>query len=79
MILDRFQLTDRVAIVTAAGRGIGAGIAQAFAEAGADVVIGSRTESQLQEVAEAVAKTGRRAVVVPGDVSEREGAASTAI
>ena len=73
MILDRFQLTDRVAIVTAAGRGIGAGIAQAFAEAGADVVIGSRTESQLQEVAEAVAKTGRRAVVVPGDVSEREG------
>ena len=73
MILDRFQLTDRVAIVTAAGRGIGAGIAQAFAEAGADVVIGSRTESQLQEVAEAVTKTGRRAVVVPGDVSEREG------
>ncbi|MBW2400948.1 MAG: SDR family NAD(P)-dependent oxidoreductase, partial [Deltaproteobacteria bacterium] len=73
MILDRFQLTDRVAIVTAAGRGIGAGIAQAFAEAGADVVIGSRTESQLQEVADAVARTGRRAVVVPGDVSEREG------
>ncbi len=73
MILDQFLLTDRVAIITAAGRGIGAGIAQAYAEAGADVVIGSRTESQLQEVASAVAKTGRRAVVVPGDVSERAG------
>jgi len=73
MILDRFLLTDRVAIITAAGRGIGAGIAQAYAEAGADVVIGSRTESQLQEVASAVAKVGRRAVVVPGDVSERAG------
>jgi len=73
MILDRFQLTDRVAIVTAAGRGIGAGIAQAFAEAGADVVIGSRTESQLQEVADAVTRAGRRAVVVPGDVNERAG------
>jgi len=73
MIFDRFKLTDRVAIVTAAGRGIGAGIAHAFAEAGADVVIGSRTESQLREVADAVAKTGRRAVVVPGDVSERDG------
>ncbi len=51
MILDRFQLTDRVAIVTAAGRGIGAAIAKAFAEVGADVVIGARTESQLGEVA----------------------------
>ena len=51
MILDLFQLTDRVAIVTAAGRGIGAAIAKAFAEVGADVVIGARTESQLGEVA----------------------------
>jgi len=73
VILDRFHLTDRVAIVTAAGRGIGAAIAQAFAEAGADVVIGSRTESQLQEVADVVARAGRRAVVVPGDVKERAG------
>lgn len=73
MILDLFQLEGRVAVVTAAGRGIGAGIAKAFAEVGADVVIGARTESQLEEVAEQVRKAGRKAVVVPGDLSGRDG------
>jgi 7-alpha-hydroxysteroid dehydrogenase len=72
MILDMFQLKDRVAIITGAGRGIGAGIATAFAEVGADLVIGSRTESQLVEVADAIKKIGRRAAVVPGDLSTRK-------
>jgi 7-alpha-hydroxysteroid dehydrogenase len=69
-ILDRFRLTDQVAVVTGAGRGIGAATAIALAEAGADVVIAARTESQLHEVAEAVADAGRRAHVVPGDLSD---------
>jgi 7-alpha-hydroxysteroid dehydrogenase len=73
MILDLFQLTDRVAIVTGAGRGIGAAIAHAFAEVGADVVIGSRTEAQLREVAAGVSALGRRAEVVPGDLGNRAG------
>jgi len=73
MILDRFQLTDRVAIVTAAGRGIGAAIAKAFAEVGANVVIGARTESQLGEVAAEVRALGRRAEMVPGDLGSRAG------
>jgi len=73
MILDRFQLTDRVAIVTAAGRGIGAAIAKAFAEVGADVVIGARTESQLAEVAADVRALGRRAAMLPGDLGNRAG------
>jgi 7-alpha-hydroxysteroid dehydrogenase len=73
MILDRFRLDGRVAVVTAAGRGIGAGIARAFAEVGADVAIGSRTQEQLEEVADSVRRAGRRAVVVPGDLSRREG------
>lgn len=70
MLLDRFSLTDRVAIVTGAGRGIGAGCALAFAEAGADVVIAARTKEQLEDVANQVADRGRRALGVPCDVSD---------
>jgi 7-alpha-hydroxysteroid dehydrogenase len=73
MILDLFQLANRVAIVTGAGRGIGAAIAQAFAEVGADVVIGARTEAQLDEVAAGVRALGRRAAVVSGDLASRAG------
>ncbi|MGH2662337.1 MAG: SDR family oxidoreductase [Actinomycetota bacterium] len=78
MILDRFQLTDRVAVITGAGRGIGAAIAIALAEAGADVVISSRTEEQLKEVANRVEEVGRRAVVVPADLSDLDAVAGLA-
>ena len=69
-VADAFTLTDRAAIVTGAGRGIGAAIATTFAEAGADVVIAARTQSQLDEVAAAVAAAGRRAVTVAFDVND---------
>jgi 7-alpha-hydroxysteroid dehydrogenase len=72
VIQDLFRLDGKVAVVTAAGRGIGARIATAFAEVGADVVIGARTEEQLREVADQVEALGRRAIVVPGDLSTRE-------
>jgi 7-alpha-hydroxysteroid dehydrogenase len=78
MILDRFKLTDQVAVVTGAGRGIGAATAVALAEAGADVVIASRTETQLKEVAARVADAGRRAHVVPADLSSPDAAAALA-
>jgi len=77
-ILDRFALTDHVAVVTGAGRGIGAVTAVALAEAGADVVISSRTATQLEEVAERVRATGRRALVVPADLSDTEAVAGLA-
>jgi 7-alpha-hydroxysteroid dehydrogenase len=69
-IVDRFTVTDQVAVVTGAGRGIGAATAIALAEAGADLVISARTEAQLEEVARAVADAGRRAHVVAADLSD---------
>jgi 7-alpha-hydroxysteroid dehydrogenase len=70
MILERFELTGRSAVVTGAGRGIGAACAVALAEAGCDVVISSRTEDQLRSVAKSVETTGRRAEVVPADLND---------
>jgi 7-alpha-hydroxysteroid dehydrogenase len=78
MILDRFLITDRVAVVTGAGRGIGAATAVALAQAGADVVISARTEDELVKVAREVEAAGRRAVVVPADLSDLDAAAGLA-
>jgi 7-alpha-hydroxysteroid dehydrogenase len=77
-ILDRFALTDHVAVVTGAGRGIGAATAVALAEAGADVVISSRTADQLEQVAERIRATGRRALAVPADLSDLDAVAGLA-
>ena len=70
MVLDRFRLDDRVAVVTGAGRGIGAATAVTLAEAGADVVLAARTKEQLDQVAAEVEKAGRRAVVVACDLND---------
>ncbi|NEW39391.1 SDR family oxidoreductase [Nocardia cyriacigeorgica] len=78
MILDRFRLDGRVAVVTGAGRGLGAAIAVGFAEAGADVVIAARTESELREVAERIEATGRRAHVVVADLADLDASAALA-
>ncbi len=78
MILDRFRVTGRVAVVTGAGRGIGAAAALALAQAGADLVISARTGDQLAKVAREVEAAGRRAVVVPADLSDLDAVAGLA-
>jgi 7-alpha-hydroxysteroid dehydrogenase len=78
MILDRFRVTDSVAIVTGAGRGIGAACAVALAEAGADVVVSSRTEEQLRDVASRIEAAGRRAEVVTADLNDLDAASNLA-
>jgi 7-alpha-hydroxysteroid dehydrogenase len=70
--LDAFRLDARIAIITGAGRGIGAATARAFADAGADVVLAARTREQLEAVAADVRAAGRRAVVVPTDVNDND-------
>ena len=72
MITDHFLVTDQVAIVTGAGRGIGRACALALAEAGADVVISARREDDLAAVADEIRAFGRRCVVVAGDLSDLE-------
>jgi 7-alpha-hydroxysteroid dehydrogenase len=72
MVLEQFTLKDQVAIVTGAGRGIGAATARAYAEAGADVVLAARTREQLEAVASDVERFGRRALVVTIDVNDND-------
>jgi NAD(P)-dependent dehydrogenase (short-subunit alcohol dehydrogenase family) len=71
-VLDRFRLDGRVAIVTGASSGLGVTIAQALAEAGADVVLGARRIDRLHETVSLVEQTGRRGIAVQADVSKPE-------
>ncbi|MCR3722254.1 MULTISPECIES: SDR family NAD(P)-dependent oxidoreductase [Prauserella salsuginis group] len=69
-VLDLFRLDDKVAVVTGASSGLGAGFAVALAEAGADVVLAARRTGRLAETAERVRETGRRALTVATDVAD---------
>jgi NAD(P)-dependent dehydrogenase (short-subunit alcohol dehydrogenase family) len=67
-----FDLTGKTALVTGASRGIGAEIAVALARQGADVAINSRNADALEKVAAEIGELGRRAVVLPADVTDVE-------
>jgi NAD(P)-dependent dehydrogenase (short-subunit alcohol dehydrogenase family) len=67
-----FDLTGKTAFVTGASRGIGRVMATAFAQAGADVALVARSEDGLNETAREVAAHGRKAFVIPADVTDEE-------
>lgn len=69
---EALALDGRVAAVTGASRGLGRAIAVALAEAGADLVLGARSPAGLEETAADVERSGRRALVMPTDVTRWE-------
>src|SRR5215471_18790348 len=69
---EPFDLSDRVAIVTGASRGLGQYFARALAKAGADIVLTSRDKSHLASFESEVRSLGRRAISLELDVRDQE-------
>ncbi len=72
MILERFSLSGKVAIVTGAGRGLGRQMALALARAGADIACAARTPEQIESAAAEIRALERRAITVPTDVTNSD-------
>lgn len=68
----RDALADKVAVVTGAGRGIGAAIAQGLAAAGATVVCSARSATEIACVAARIEAAGGRAMALPADVTQAD-------
>jgi len=72
-VMDLFRLDGRRALITGGSKGLGLVIAQAFAEAGADVIVASRTMEDCQKAANDIARsTGRRAAAFAVDVTSAD-------
>ena len=69
-IMELYDLTGQVAVVTGAGRGIGEGIARALSEAGAAVVVAARRTHEIESVAQKLRDDGGQALAVTTDVTD---------
>jgi 2-deoxy-D-gluconate 3-dehydrogenase len=73
MLPAEYDITDKVVFITGAGRGIGKGIAQVLAEAGADIALNALTPKYVEPTAAEIIKaSGRRVVPVIGDVTKAD-------
>jgi len=70
--MDNFRLDGCRAVVTGGGRGIGAGLAKGLADAGADLVLVARSQSQLEKTRDEILRTGRDVGIVAADLSRKE-------
>ena len=68
-VLERFSLAGKVALVTGASGGLGAGLARALAQAGADVVLAARRRAGLEAVSREIGRLGRNALAVETDIT----------
>ena len=71
--LEKFRIEDKVAIVTGGSKGLGRAMALGLAQAGAKVVVSSRTISLIEETADEIIKKGGKAIAVPVDVKNPQG------
>lgn len=79
MFPESFNLTGKTALVTGGSKGLGKAMARALAEAGADIVIASRSEAELKAaLAEILAGTGRQGCCIPTDMANRAAVARLA-
>ncbi|MCW8843410.1 MAG: SDR family oxidoreductase [Rhodobacteraceae bacterium] len=67
-----FDLKNKVAIITGSSRGIGRAIAEIYAQAGAKVVVSSRSEEACAPVAEAIRDAGGEVLVVPCHIGKKD-------
>lgn len=76
-MLNEFSLSGKTALITGAGRGIGTGIAEVFAEAGATVIVNALTDRYLAPFADGLRKrTGQKVVAIAGDAASPAGVAA---